>query len=141
MIREVIVPTGSLIIALAGILLSYFSLSSQMWLQETQVKYKGYGILMGELRMAFYSKHSGSPQPMWDHINKAWAEYYPLETYVHVGKRKDLRESLVAVVLACEKAQSIHAQPSELENAQEEFNNRHQILSGKLEKYLGLGER
>jgi hypothetical protein len=140
LVREVIVPIGSLIIALAGIMLSSHSLTTQKWLQESQLKYKGYGTLMGELQMAFYT--SGDPsQSMGDHINKAWAEYYPLETFINVDDRQDLRTSLVSVVLACEEAQRVHADPSALEEAQSTFDSRHKALGEKLEEYLGLGKR
>jgi len=138
LVREVVVPMGSLIIALAGITLSFYSLSTQVWLQESQVKYKGYGALMGELRMAFF-KASGPPQSMWDHINKAWAEYYPLETFVNMGERQDLRKSLVDVVQSCEEAQRVHANPPALEEVLTTFNNRQKTLGEKLEKNLGLG--
>ncbi len=140
-VREVILPIGSLIIALAGILLSAYSLTTQMWLQEYQIKYKGYGAIMGELRMAFYEPGQSS-QSRWAHINKAWAEYYPLETYIsNVDKRQDLRKSLVAVVMACEEAQKVYAKPSALENAQKVFLERQQMLGEELERHLGLGER
>lgn len=140
LVREVIVPISSLIIALAGITLSFYSLTTQIWLQESQVKYKGFGALMGELQMAFYEA-SGPQQSMRDHINKAWAEYYPLETFVKVGERQELRKSLVSVVQACEEAMSIHDNPPELEKALGTFNSRHKTLGVKLERYLGLGKR
>ena len=140
LVREVIVPIGSLIIALAGIMLSFYSLTTQIWLQESQAKYKGYGALMGELRMAFFSA-GGPPQSMWDHVNKAWAEYYPLETFVNKPERQDLRKSLVDVVQACEEAQHVHANPPALEEVLSTFNNRQKTLGEKLEKNLGLGRR
>ncbi len=95
---------------------------------------------MGELKMAF-SEAGGPPQSMWDHINKAWAEYYPLETFVNVSERQDLRKNLIDVVQACEKAQSVHANPSALEKALGTFNGHHKMLGEKLERHLGLGKR
>ena len=140
LVREVIVPTGSLIIALAGIMLSFYSLTTQIWLQESQVKYRGYGAVMGELHMAFY-KSGGSLQSTGDHMNKAWAEYYMLETFVRGDQRGELRKSLVDVILACEEAERVHNNPSDLLKAEQIFSSRHKAFGEKLEEHLSLSKR
>ncbi len=136
LVREAIVPIGSLIIALAGIVLSYQSLVTQIWLKQSEVKYMGYGVVMGELHMAFYKPRGG--QISGDHLNKAFAEYYLLETFIKSDKRGELRNNFVSVILACEKAEEVRNNPKELIKMEEIFNSRHKILGAKLEEALKI---
>lgn len=136
LVREAIVPIGSLIIALAGIALSYQSMMTQISLKKSEVKYKGYGVVMGELHMAFYQQRGG--QIPGDHMNKAFAEYYLLETFIQTDKRRELRDNFVSVILACEKAAVVRNNPSELLKMEGIFNSRHKILGEKLEEALSI---
>lgn len=140
-VRELVVPVGSLIIAFAGIMLSFYSITTQRWLQQAQLKYRGYGALMGELRMACDPAAADTPRAMWDHVNKAWVEYYPLETFVAVDARRDLRKSFIGVVQACEEAQHAHGDVPALEAALGVFESRHGVLGEELEAALDLRRR
>jgi len=51
-VRDVIVPVGWLLFAVAGIMLSYDSLGTHAQLAESQAKYRVYGEFMGALRTA-----------------------------------------------------------------------------------------
>lgn len=92
-------PVGSLLVALAGILLSYYSQITQIRLTEYEITFRikqvGYGSTMSELYKAFYS--GAGPrrlQLMRNHLSQTWAAYYSVEPFVaKSGRGKALTQT------------------------------------------------